>query len=48
MNAQHNQAMGQNERSAKRKDHSTKCLHKEFGEISQYRLKAHLKVLEQK
>ena len=40
--------MEHNESSAKRKIHSTNCLHKEIGEIIYYNLTAHLKDLEQK
>jgi hypothetical protein len=40
--------MGNNESSAKRKIHSSKCLHKETGESYTSSMTEHLKVLEQK
>jgi hypothetical protein len=49
VNAQHiAKLVGHNECSAKKKVHSTKCLHKEISEIGTGELTSYLKALEQK
>ena len=48
MKPQHNQLMGHNESSPKRKTHSSECLQKEKERAYTSSLTAHLKALEQK